>query len=494
MDENPSTRLQYPSRIISSTNHSHPKSPQKPSLKQQPQNFPSHLDAPDVSPSVRGLCEILIRASPHDIESALSSSGIAPTQDIVNEVLRFSYNYPSSAVKFFRWVGLSLKHSALSWNLVVDLLGKNGLFEPMWDAIRSMKQEGVLSLATFVSVFGTYCVSNRFDEAIMSFEVMEKYGVQQDVVAVNSLLSAICREKNQTSKALEWLERIKSKIPPNGDTYAILLEGWERDGNVAKAMTTFGEMVVHIGWSPENMSAYDTFLTTLVRGHQCPDAVKFLKLMKGNNCLPGLKFFSNALDILIKQNDSSHAILLWDIMVGSGLVPNLIMYNAMIGLLCDNNEIHDAIRLLDDMVFHGAFPDSLTYNMIFQCLIKDKKVREVGKFFVEMIKNEWPPTPSNFSAAIAMLFDGDDPEMAFEIWNYMVENQVSSLDDSANALLIGLRDLDRLSEVRRVADDMLLRRINIYESTMEKLKNAFYKCGRSGRDKYDRLSRRWKHS
>ncbi|KAF5735139.1 Tetratricopeptide repeat-like superfamily protein isoform 1 [Tripterygium wilfordii] len=415
MDENPSTRLQYPPRIISSMNHTRPKPPQKSSLKQQPQNFPSHLDAPDVSPSVRGLCEILIRASPHDIESTLSSSDIAPTQDLVNEVLRFSYNYPSSAVKFFRWAGLSLKHSAFSWNLIVDLLGKNGLFEPMWDAIRSMNQERVVSLATFVSVFGSYCVTSRFDEAIMSFGIMDKYGVQQDVVAGNSLLSAICHEENQTSKALEWFERIKSKIPPNDDTFAILLEGWERDGNVAKAMTTFGEMVVRIGWSPDNMSAYDAFLTTLVHGHHLVDAVKFLKLMRGFNCLPSLKFFSNALDILIKQNDSSHAILLWDIMVGSGLLPNLIMYNAMIGLLYNNNEIHDAIRLLNIVGFHGSFPDSLPYNLIFQCLIKNKKVREVGKFFIEMIKHEWPPTPSNFSAAITMLFDGDDPEMALEI-------------------------------------------------------------------------------
>nr|KYP60986.1 hypothetical protein KK1_023409 [Cajanus cajan] len=233
---------------------------------------------------------------------------------------------------------------------MVDLLGKNQLFEPMWDAVRSMKQEEKLSLSTFASVFQSYCTARRFNEAVMSFDVMDS----------------------------------------------------------------------------------------------------------------------------------------------GGLVPNLIMYNAMIGLLCNNAEIDHAFRLLDEMAFHGAFPDSLTYNMIFECLVKNKRVRETGRFFAEMVKNECLPTSSNCAAAIAMLFDCDDPEAAHEIWSYVVENQVKSLDDSANEFLVGLCNLSRISEAKRFADDVLDRRINIYESTMMILKDAFYKEGRSGRDRYDSLHRRWK--
>lgn len=377
---------------------------------------------------------------------------------------------------------------------MVDILGKNRMFEQMWDAIRSMKQEGVLSLSTFASVFGSYCEARRFDEAIMSFDVMDMYGVRQDVLAVNSLLSVICREDNQMMKALEFFERIKGSIPPDGDSFAILLEGWKNEGNVIEAKKTFGEMVDRFGWSPQHILSYETLLTTLIRRAMANEALKFLKVMKGENCLPGLNFFSNALDILVKQNNSTHAVVLWDIMVGSGLMPNLIMYNAVIGLLCNNDDLDNVFRFLDEMVFNGAFPDSLTYNMIFQCLIKNKKVREVEKFFHEMIKNEWPPTHLNCASAITMLLDGDEPEIAIEIWNYMVENDILPLEKSANALLVGLHNLGRLLDVRRFAEDMLDRRISIYEVTMHKLKNAFYKESRTLRDKYDSLERRWEIS
>ncbi|GAB2272872.1 hypothetical protein Dimus_007689 [Dionaea muscipula] len=452
---------------------------------------PVHSYPAEVSPAARVLCEIITRAAGADVETALSSTGIVPRPEHVEEVLKLFYGNPDAAVKFFRWAGKSQKPSLYAWNLMVDLLGKNQMFEPMWDAIRSMKQEGVLSLPTFVSVFGSYCAARRFTDAFMTFDVMEKYGIEPDVIAVNSLLSAICLEKNCANEAFKFFEKIKLKIPPDADTFAILLEGWEKEGNVQKAKTTFGEMVIRVGWNPNNMSAYDAFLTTLVSGSQADEALKFLQVMKGKNCLPGLKFFSNALDILVKQNDSARAVSLWDIMVGSGLVPNSIMYNAMIGLLCSNNDINRAFDFLDAMVFHGAFPDSLSYNLIFQCLVKNKKAREVGKFFIEMTKNEYPPDHSNCAAAIEMLFDQDDPEIAIDIWNYMLENDIRPNSESASALLVGICKLSRISELKRFGNDMLDRRINIDESTMMKIRDACYKGGRNARDVYDHLQKRW---
>ena len=261
---------------------------------------------------------------------------------------------------------------------------------------------------------------------------------------------------------------------------------------MAQAMHTFGEMLISIGWSPQNISAYDTFLTTHLRGYQVNEAIEFLRVMKRNNCLPGLRFFSTALVILMTHNNSPHAIALWDIMANSELLPNLTMYNTIIALLCNNNDIDNAFRLLDEMALNGAFPDSSIYNVIFQCLIKNKKVNEVGKFFLEIIKNEFSPTHSNCAMAITMLFEGYDPEAAIEIWNYMIENNIKPFDMSANALLLGLCDLGRFSDLRRFADDMLDTRVSIYESTMTHLKDAFYKEGRAERDNFDGILTRWK--
>lgn len=377
---------------------------------------------------------------------------------------------------------------------MVDLLGKNRLFEKMWETLQSMRQEGSLTMSAFESAFGSYCAARRVDEAVMCFNAMEKYGVERDVAAVNSLLSAMCREENMASKAMEFFDTVKGEVRPNEETFAILLRGLEKEGNAAKAKTLFRDMVLRIGWDPGNVQAYDALLMTLVKGSNLHEALNFLTVMKGKNCLPGSKFFSYTIDILLKKNDSVNAMQVWETMVGSGFLPSLAMYNAMVGLLTENNKIDDAFRILDEMPLHGTFPDASTYNMIFSCLIENKKVGEASRFFEEMIKNECAPTPSNCSMAISMFFDHDDPEMSVEVWSYMIDNGVPDLDASANKLLLGLCSLGRVQELQSFSEDMLDRRVKIYESTMEKLQAVMCKIGnrRSIRDAYESILKRRK--
>ncbi|XP_020576094.1 pentatricopeptide repeat-containing protein At3g62470, mitochondrial-like [Phalaenopsis equestris] len=443
-------------------------------------------------PRVRSLCDILTHTPTTELERVLSSCGIVPVPELVEAVLCHSYSSPASAVQFFRWSGRSLKHTPRAWNLMVDILGRNSLFDAMWDAIRSMKQEGgVLSTATFASAFGSYCAAGKIKEAVMTFEVMDRYGVSQDIVAVNSLLSAICRQDGRTADAADFFDRIKTRVPPDADTFAILFEGWEKEGNTARAKTTFGEMIIRVGWNSNNMSAYDAFLNTLVRASQPQEALKFLTVMKSNNCLPGLRFFSNALEILVKHNDANHALALWDIMVtGSGLVPDLVMFNAMISLLCNNQKIDFAFRFLDEMPFYGAFPDSLTYNAIFECLVRNKRAREAELFFREMKKNEQPLTPSNCAAAIRMFFDQFDPAAALEVWSYLMEELMIPDNESANEVLLGLAEFGRLSFATRYAEDMFNRGIELRFTVIEKLKNSFQKAGKL--DCYNRITRKMK--
>lgn len=173
-------------------------------------------------------------------------------------------------MKFFCWSDgqLNDKHSPYGWNLVVDLLGKNHLFDVMWDAIRSMKKEWLLSQVTFAYVFSSYVASNRVDETIMTFEVMDQYSCPWDIIALNLLLKVICRD-GEMVKAEEFMDIARDNIRLDADTYAILLEGWENEGNIAFAWQTFGEMVQDIGWDPRNVPAYDLFLNTLLKGHAC---------------------------------------------------------------------------------------------------------------------------------------------------------------------------------------------------------------------------------
>ncbi|KAE8726713.1 putative DsRNA-binding domain-like superfamily protein [Hibiscus syriacus] len=462
-------------------------SPPKPSI------FPSYQTAPNLNPKVKLLCEIISTTPSASVESLLEDTGLRITQHDVENVLSLSYSFPSQAVKFFRWSGHELQHqhSPYSWNLVVDLLGKNGLFDAMWDAIKSMKNVGLVSLATFASVFSSYVRFDKVKEAVLTFEVMDEYGCVRDVVALNTLISAICRE-GKTIDGLEFLRVAKSRIKPDLDSYAMLLEGWENEGNASLAKTTFDEMIAEVGWDPGNVPAYDSFLNALIKGKDgISEALRHVDILLEKKCYPGMKFFRDALEDFQKVGNVRGAELIWKTMVEKvGILPDTEMYNSMITLYCSKNYTDMAKKMLDEMVFTGAFPDAQSYDVLFHFLIKNRKLKDASMLFNEMVKNEFFPSKADCVAAVKIFLDIGDPYVAIKVWKFMIENYDSDLEQTGNILINGLRDANMLPEAVKYAEGMIEKRIKVTSATLSRLKHSLSKEKKDG--VYEELLRKWK--
>ncbi|KAK6125412.1 hypothetical protein DH2020_040839 [Rehmannia glutinosa] len=456
-------------------------------------NFISYTEVSSLPPKLKILCEIIAKTPGVTVERVLEDTGIRVSEEDVEEVLKFSYEYPGSAVKFFRWAGFQLnnKHSPYAWNLVVDLLGKNCLFDAMWDAIKSMRKESLLSLATFRSVFSSYVVANRVQEAILSFEAMDQYGVPRDTLALNSLLRAICRD-GATQQAMDYMMIVKEKLRVDAETYAILLEGWEKDGDVSRARETFSDMVIDIGWDTRNTPAYDSFLCTLLKGPEgMREVLKFLDTMRDRGCYPGMKFFKFSIDECVRKSDAKGAKVVWETMVGKNICrPDTVMYKSLISLYCNVKDFDSAERLLDEMVYNGAFPDSETYGLLFHFLIKHRRLREATPVFKEMVKNEFVPMQEDCITAVKTYVDAGDPHMGIKVWRFMIENFSSDLDETGNLLVVGLRDMNRVPEAVKCAEDMIDRGIKLNSATLSKLKQSLSKVGKAFA--YEELLRKWK--
>lgn len=471
----------------------HPPSrrPAAPSRDTRRPSFPSCADIPNLPSKIRLLCEIL--ASSPSLESSLNDSDVVFSSDDVEEVLKLSYSHPAAAVKFFRWCGPRLRHrhSPYSWNLVVDLLGKNALFDAMWDAVASMKSEGLVSLATFASIFSSFAAANRPADAISAFESLPLHGIPPDTTALNSLLSALSRE-GLTSAALDFFRRVRLRIRPDSDSYAILLEGFENERNYRGAHEVFDEMILRVGWDPNNVSAYDSFLNSVLShgAGGLDESLRWLAKMKGQRCFPGLKFFSNAIDECVKLSDVRSATFLWDSLIGrNGFLPTTELYNSMITLYCNLNQLDAAYRLFDDMVFDGAFPDSRTYNLMLQLLIKSRKLEKVLVLLKEMVKNEYVPSSAICDSAMNLLMDSRDWEAALKVWKIMAENGIAG-EQIGNSLILCLRDDKWLPEACKYAEDMIEKGIKLQSSTLSKLKSSLQQSGKS--HLYDNILIKWK--
>jgi pentatricopeptide repeat protein len=409
------------------------------------------------------------------LPSLLNKTGIKVTTQLVEDVLTTSYKAGAGALKFFHWSVdlLGGKHSPYAWNLLVDILGNNKMFDAMWDAAKSMKADGILSRQTFASIFTCYAMADKANEAMMTFEVMEHYGCSQDVGAFNCLLCALCRYK-QTTKALEFCKKMGDKFPPDADTYAILLEGWEKEGNAAKAKKTFGEMVVRLGWDPLNTAAYNAFLGTLCKSGQVDEALKFLHVLRSRNCFPDKSFYSNAVHVLSLQNKADEAAMVFETMLRCGHIPSTITYNSMISTYCYAGKMDDAYRLLDGMVFNGSFPDSVTYNTIFQALIKARKMEEAATIFREMTRNEFDPDSDSYTMALVV----KDLNIASMIWKHMSSKGVYASMEFVITFIDTLCDSGKRAEALKYVDEMRDQGVEVSEEILKKVKPPHSKSGK----------------
>ncbi|PNX66745.1 pentatricopeptide repeat-containing protein mitochondrial-like, partial [Trifolium pratense] len=224
------------------------------------------------------------------------------------------------------------------------------------------------------------------------------------------------------------------------------MEGLESDGNVVGAKENFYDMIFEIGWDPANFPAYDLFLCTLAKGSDgIHEALKYFDLLRDRGCYPGIRFFGIVLDECVRFNDIRRAEFFWEIMLGkTKLQPTTTMYNSMISMYCYHGDIDAAMNMLDGMVCKGAFPNSPTYNLLFKFFIKGKKLGEASEMFTEMVSNGCVPDQLNCDAAVRVYLDNGDPVMAIKVWKCLVDNYREDLEGTANLLVVGLRDNDRV--------------------------------------------------
>jgi pentatricopeptide repeat protein len=75
----------------------------------------------------------------------------------------------------------------------------------------------VANIETFGIIMRKYARSQKVDEAVYTFNVMEKYGVDPNLAAFNSLLGALCKSKN-VRKAQEIFDKMSGQFAADAKT------------------------------------------------------------------------------------------------------------------------------------------------------------------------------------------------------------------------------------------------------------------------------------
>ncbi|XP_047335553.1 pentatricopeptide repeat-containing protein At3g02490, mitochondrial-like [Impatiens glandulifera] len=160
-----------------------------------------------------------------EISLELQSSNVVITHELVLKVLKSLNAVPDASRRFFDWVSATKgeKLSSKSYNLMLGILGVNGLVDGFWDLVDVMKKMGYgVSKGTQVKVLGKF---DKEGMQIDSEKLKELYACGSLDNSIEKVSSRICKLIRQELWGEEVENRLRElNIDYSSDLVAMVLE------------------------------------------------------------------------------------------------------------------------------------------------------------------------------------------------------------------------------------------------------------------------------
>ncbi|KAK9270322.1 hypothetical protein L1049_025900 [Liquidambar formosana] len=427
----------------------------------------------EISDPTKRICKIMMSCPKLGLDTTLNQSGVRVSPEIVEDVLKRFDNAGMLAYQFFEWAGKQQNylHSVRAYHSMIESLAKIRQYQIMWDLVNSMRNKRMLNIETFCIIMRKYARAQKVEEAVYTFNVMEKYDVPPNLAAFNGLLSALCKSKN-VRKAQEIFDKMKHRFVPDSKTYSILLEGWGKDPNLPKAREIFREMV-DMGCSPDIVT-YGIMVDVLCKAGRVDEAVSVVKDMDSRVCKPTSFIYSVLVHTYGIENQIEDAINTFTEMERNGIKADIAVYNSLIGAFCKVNKFKNVFRVLNEMDCSGVTPNSRTYNIILNSLIGRGETDEAFRVFRRMIK-VCEPDADTYTMMIKMFCGKDEMKMALKVWKYMKLKQFVPSMHTFSVLINGLCEEGDVTKACVLLEEMIEKGIRPSSGTFGRVRQLLIK-------------------
>ncbi|EOA30222.1 hypothetical protein CARUB_v10013344mg [Capsella rubella] len=393
---------------------------------------------------IEKVCEFLNKkdASHGDVVKELSGCDVVVTESLVLQVLRRFSNGWNKAYGFFIWANsqTGYRHSAKSYNAMVDVLGKCRNFDLMWELVDEMMKKsdesGLVTLDTMSKVMRRLAKSGKYSEAVEAFLGMEKsYGVKTDTIAMNSLMDALVKE-NSIEHAHEVFLKLFDTIKPDARTFNILIHGFCKARKFDDARTMMDLMKV-TEFTPDVVT-YTSFVEAYCREGDFRRVNEILEKMRENGSKPNVVTYTIVMHSLGKSKQVTEALGVYEKMKEDGCVPDAKFYSSLIHILSKTGRFKDASEIFEDMTNQGVSRDVLVYNTMISAALhhsRDEMALRLLKRMVDEEEESCSPNVETYAPLLKMCCQKKKMKLLGILLHHMVKNDVS-IDVSTYILLI----------------------------------------------------------
>ncbi|KFK35238.1 hypothetical protein AALP_AA5G258400 [Arabis alpina] len=160
---------------------------------------------------------------------------------IARTCLVFSKKYRSLLFRMKEW---QCKPDVITYNSVLDILGRAGLVNEMLELFSSMKEDCDVSLniITYNTVINGMKKACRFDMCLVLYNEMVQCGIEPDLLSYTAVIDSLGRSGNIKEALRLFVEMKKRQIQPSVYVYRALIDCLKKSGDFHRALQLSDEL------------------------------------------------------------------------------------------------------------------------------------------------------------------------------------------------------------------------------------------------------------
>ncbi|XP_010918328.3 pentatricopeptide repeat-containing protein At3g49240, mitochondrial [Elaeis guineensis] len=250
--------------------------------------------------------------------------------------------------------GSNVRFGAVSYNSVLDALGRNGKLEEAIGLFDRMMNEHnpprriAVNLGTFNVMVDAYCLAGRFDAAIAVFKRMGEKKCSPDTLSYNNLIDQLGKNGLVAEAEELYREMGERGINPDEYTYVLLAEACFGVDRVDDATGYFNKMV-ELGLRP-NTNAYNKVIGGLVNVGRLDEARSFYDQMKEKETKPNITSYEMLLKAFVEAERLDDGLkVVREILLDEGVTFSEEMKELVEGALRKEGREDDLGKLYEDV-------------------------------------------------------------------------------------------------------------------------------------------------
>lgn len=263
----------------------------------------------------------------------------------------------------------------------------------LWDFLQEMSEAGKTNERSYILAARYFAEGRQIGKLVGIFELIKKHDPNGHTVGtLNKFVDMLCRRK-LVVEATEVVKKLRSTIPPNGETHGHLISGLCKKGDLIGA-TKIWNSVMNMEMDIQ-INCYEEMMVSFFKMNRWEDGGRMFVAMRQRRLGElSISLYNTYITWMCKKGKILASMQVLGEMVKRGFGYNAETMSSILYGLVIRRKVREAWRVLDEVVGFdaGKYDDIIrVYHGLMKGFLRLKRPSDATRVFVEMVERGCEP-------------------------------------------------------------------------------------------------------